>query len=261
MKTAKYALGLDFGTNSVRALVVDIGNGDEVGTAIFNYPSGRGRHPSRPKDAEPGPPEPGRLDPGHRERRVPPPLAEAKKKIKALRPRVHRRHRRRHDRLDSPPRRPRRASPWPSTRNSGRTSTPMAWLWKDHTGYAEAAEITALAAAEHPEYLAKCGGTYSSEWFFSKILHCLRTDPKVAAAAYSLGRMRRLHPGRPHRRSPIRPRSSAAAAPPATRPCSTTTGAACPAKEFLAKLDPQPRRAPRPPLRQDLHRPTSRPAG
>jgi L-ribulokinase len=60
-----------------------------------------------------------------------------------------------------------------------------AWLWKDHTGHAEAAEITALAAKEHPEYLARCGGTYSSEWFFSKILHCLRTDPKVFDAAYT----------------------------------------------------------------------------
>jgi len=60
-----------------------------------------------------------------------------------------------------------------------------AWLWKDHTGHAEAAEITALAEKEHPEYLAKCGGTYSSEWFFGKVLHCLRTDPTVFEAAYS----------------------------------------------------------------------------
>jgi L-ribulokinase len=61
----------------------------------------------------------------------------------------------------------------------------QAWLWKDHTGFAEAAQITELAKKEHPEYLAKCGQVYSSEWFFSKILHCLRTDPKVFDAAYS----------------------------------------------------------------------------
>jgi len=61
----------------------------------------------------------------------------------------------------------------------------MAWLWKDHTGYAEAAEITELAKKERPEYLAKCGGTYSSEWFFSKILRCLRVDSKVFDAAYT----------------------------------------------------------------------------
>jgi L-ribulokinase len=61
----------------------------------------------------------------------------------------------------------------------------MAWLWKDHTGVAEAAEITALARRIRPHYLAKCGGTYSSEWFFSKILHCLRTAPDVFDAAYT----------------------------------------------------------------------------
>jgi L-ribulokinase len=61
----------------------------------------------------------------------------------------------------------------------------MAWLWKDHTGVAEAAEITALARRIREHYLAKCGGTYSSEWFFSKILHCLRAHPEVFDAAYS----------------------------------------------------------------------------
>jgi L-ribulokinase len=61
----------------------------------------------------------------------------------------------------------------------------MAWLWKDHTGVAESAEITELARKLRPQYLAKCGGTYSSEWFFSKILHCLRTSPEVFDAAYT----------------------------------------------------------------------------
>lgn len=61
----------------------------------------------------------------------------------------------------------------------------QAWLWKDHTSYEEARDITDLAEKERPEYLAKCGGTYSSEWFFSKILHCLRTDPDVFDAAYT----------------------------------------------------------------------------
>src|SRR6185369_8609162 len=55
----------------------------------------------------------------------------------------------------------------------------MAWLWKDHTGVAEAAQITELARHMRPQYLAKCGGTYSSEWFWSKILRCLNTAPEV----------------------------------------------------------------------------------
>ncbi|MFO1515185.1 MAG: ribulokinase [Verrucomicrobiota bacterium] len=61
----------------------------------------------------------------------------------------------------------------------------MAWLWKDHTGVNEAAEITALAKKMRPQYLAKCGGTYSSEWFWSKVLKCLRVAPEVFNAAHS----------------------------------------------------------------------------
>jgi L-ribulokinase len=61
----------------------------------------------------------------------------------------------------------------------------LAWLWKDHTGTAEAAEITALAGQIRPQYLAQCGGVYSSEWFFSKVLHCLRFHPEVFNAAHS----------------------------------------------------------------------------
>ena len=38
---------------------------------------------------------------------------------------------------------------------------------------AEAEQITALAAAHRPQYLCRSGGTYSSEWFFAKIWHCL----------------------------------------------------------------------------------------
>src|SRR5262249_46039904 len=52
-------------------------------------------------------------------------------------------------------------------------------------GIQAASEITALARKIRPQYLAKCGGTYSSEWFFSKILQCLRTAPEVFAAAHS----------------------------------------------------------------------------
>lgn len=60
-----------------------------------------------------------------------------------------------------------------------------AWLWKDHTAADEAARITELGLAERPQYLAKCGNTYSSEWFWSKVWHCLKVAPEVFDAAYS----------------------------------------------------------------------------
>jgi L-ribulokinase len=59
------------------------------------------------------------------------------------------------------------------------------WLWKDHTSWREAARITELSAKLRPQYIAKCGGVYSSEWFWSKIWHCLNVDPKAFDAAHS----------------------------------------------------------------------------
>ena len=60
-----------------------------------------------------------------------------------------------------------------------------AWLWKDHTAAAEAAAITETARAHAPELLAPIGGTYSSEWWWSKIWRCLKTAPDVFDAAAS----------------------------------------------------------------------------
>ncbi len=179
----KFSLGLDFGTNSVRALLVDAGNGQELSTAIYDYQSGQEGiilDRSNPNLA--------RQDPAEYAqgisivtKRI---LFEAKKAYKKFDPGqvigigI--------DTTGSTPL-PVDEEGLPLSRHKEFKKNPnaYAWLWKDHTGYAEAAEITELAAKEHPEYLAKCGGTYSSEWFFSKILHCLRTDPKVFDAAAS----------------------------------------------------------------------------
>ncbi len=59
------------------------------------------------------------------------------------------------------------------------------WMWKDHCAVAEAQEITERAQELHPEYLRRCGGSYSCEWYWAKILHCLRIDPTVFQAAYT----------------------------------------------------------------------------
>lgn len=59
-------------------------------------------------------------------------------------------------------------------------------LWKDHTAIAEAARINEYAASwGGTDFRIYEGGIYSSEWFWSKILHTLKADPEVRAAAYS----------------------------------------------------------------------------
>jgi L-ribulokinase len=236
MKTAKYALGLDFGTNSVRALVVDIANGSEVGSAIFDYPSGDCGILLDPKDANLARQNPADWVLGIA-KAVPAALAGAKRTVKGFDPAavigigV--------DTTGSTPLPVDRAGkPLALYREFRKNLNAQAWLWKDHTGHAEAAEITALAAAEHPEYLAKCGGTYSSEWFWSKILHCLRTDPKVAAAAFSWIECADYIPGvLTGLADPLRMKRSRCAA--GHKAMFNDKWGGLPAKAFLVKLDPR----------------------
>ena len=53
------------------------------------------------------------------------------------------------------------------------------YLWCDHRAKGEAAEITAAALRENLEAIQWCGGVYSSEWGFSKLLHWLRHNPSL----------------------------------------------------------------------------------
>jgi L-ribulokinase len=178
-----YALGLDYGTNSCRALLVDLQDGRELATAVFDYPGGElgilldpkdpnvaRQHPrdyltgtvkvvagvlEQARDATPG------FDPARivgigidTTGSTPMPVDAAGAPL-GLKPEF-----------------------------AGNLNA-MAWLWKDHTGFAEAAHITQIARDMRPQYLAKCGGTYSSEWFWSKVLHCKNVAPDVFAAAAS----------------------------------------------------------------------------
>lgn len=57
-------------------------------------------------------------------------------------------------------------------------------MWKDHTSDAEAREITALCQSSEVNYAKNCGGDYSPENFWSKILHIFKTNPRAANAAW-----------------------------------------------------------------------------
>jgi L-ribulokinase len=59
-------------------------------------------------------------------------------------------------------------------------------LWKDHTAVQEAAEINAKCKASPIDYSMYVGGVYSAEWLWSKAMHILRQSPEVAAKAYSI---------------------------------------------------------------------------
>ena len=178
----RFAIGVDFGTNSVRAIVVDLADGSETASCVYDYPSGEAGVLLDPKDP-------------HLARQNPADYIEglysavggavrAAKRQRGFRPE--------HvagigvDTTGS--------TPIPVDRQG----TPLAlhpefcgnlaahaWLWKDHTSFAEAAEITEKARRTGDGYLSKCGGVYSSEWFWSKILHCRRTAPGVFEAAYA----------------------------------------------------------------------------
>ena len=180
--STKYTIGLDYGTNSVRALIVNVANGAEVAAAVWTYAHGTqgvilSRDPNlarqHPLDYVNG-----------AEITIKQALAAAKKSVKGFKAE--------HvigigvDTTGSTPL-PVHANGQPLAFSKKFANNPaaLAWLWKDHTGVAEAAEITALAAKIRPQFLAKCGGIYSSEWFFSKILKCLRAAPQVFDAAHS----------------------------------------------------------------------------
>ncbi|HVM47018.1 MAG TPA: ribulokinase [Candidatus Acidoferrum sp.] len=180
--SAQYTIGLDYGTNSVRTLIVNVANGAEVATAVWNYAHGsQGVILSRDPNLARQHPADYVAGAEHSIRQA---LAGAKRAVKGFKPAqvigigV--------DTTGSTPL-PVDASGQPLAfqKRFAKHPAAMAWLWKDHTGVAEAGEITSLARQIRPQYLAKCGGTYSSEWFFSKILHCLRTAPEVFEAAHS----------------------------------------------------------------------------
>ncbi|MEM7698072.1 MAG: ribulokinase [Verrucomicrobiota bacterium] len=180
---SRYAIGLDYGTNSCRSLLVDLDSGEELGSTVFPYPSGE-----LGILTDPGDPNVARQNPQDYLDGLVAIIRGAIEEASSKRPNF--------DPgevagigVDTTG-----STPIPVNQEG----TPLAllpefrdnlnahvWLWKDHTGHREAEEITSKASELRPEYLSKCGGIYSSEWWWSKLWRCLRTDRAVFDAAYS----------------------------------------------------------------------------
>ena len=173
----QYSIGIDYGTNSVRSIVVDCENGQIVGSSVFEYLHGENgvitaddpnlfrQHPldyvDGLKQTVKNAVSDANIDPDliigigvDATASTPIPLNENGDAL------VFDAHF--NDKLSA-----------------------YAWLWKDHTSLKEAEEITNYAQKIRPEYLTACGGVYSSEWFWAKILNCLRNDPEIFNAADS----------------------------------------------------------------------------
>ncbi len=179
----RYCIGVDFGSTSCRSVLLNLDTGEELTDSVFEFPSGVDGVIIDPNDPDVARHEPGEYLEGLAVtiRRS---VDQAAREIPGFAPYQVRSL---------------------AVATTGSTPIPIdgdgialalrpefrgrlaakAWLWKDHTGHREAAEITRRARLDHPEYVAACGGTYSAEWFWAKIWHCLTVDPEVFAAAES----------------------------------------------------------------------------
>lgn len=175
---SNYVIGVDFGTDSVRSVLVDAQNGKTIASEVFSYPRWKqGKY----------------CDPIKNQFRQHPldHLEGLESTIKAVIGKSG---------IDadyikgicvdttgsSPMAVDENGQSLALEADFSENPNAMMVLWKDHTGIAEAEEINQLARTwGGVDYTQFEGGIYSSEWFWSKILHITRIDPKVAKAAYS----------------------------------------------------------------------------
>ena len=179
MNDENYVIGIDFGTHSVRSIIVDASNGSEVSSAVNYY--------SRWKKGK-------YCDPAGNQFRQHPldyiegmqdSVSEAiSKSPKGTAAKV------RGISVDTTGSTPaavdRFGQPLALTPGFEENPNAMFIIWKDHTSVDEAEEINNLAhSGSGIDYTKYVGGIYSSEWFWAKILHTLRVDEKVRKSAFS----------------------------------------------------------------------------
>ncbi len=174
----KFTIGIDYGTDSVRSLIVNVATGEEVASAVFYYPRWRkamycnpalNQFRQHPKDYLEG-----------LEQTIVEALKKAPEGVAAKVVGIS---------VDTTGSTPvavdEKGIPLSLTNGFEENPNAMFVLWKDHTAVNEAEEINALARKWEVDFTKFEGGIYSSEWFWAKILHIIRADAGVFRAAYS----------------------------------------------------------------------------
>lgn len=174
----EYVIGVDYGSDSVRTIIADAHNGDEITAAVFYYPRWKdqlycnataNQFRQHPLDYVEG-----------LENTIKKCLAHAGSSIAANIKAIS---------IDTTGSTPvavdKTGTPLALVPGFENNPNAMFVLWKDHTSVDEAAEINAHAEKFDTNYLQFVGGIYSSEWFWAKLLHILRKDEQVRSSVYS----------------------------------------------------------------------------
>jgi L-ribulokinase len=232
----RYAIGLDYGTNSCRSVIINADTGEEIASHVFSYPQGLLGVIVDEKDHNVAKQSPKDYLAGL-EAIIVNGVSKAKTADSEFSI----------DKLIGIGIDTTGSTPMPVDQHG----TPLAllpefenninanaWLWKDHTSHKEAELITELAKEMRPQFLAKCGGTYSSEWFWAKVLRCKHVAPEVFEKAYSFVELCDYIPAvLSGIKNPKEIKRSVCAA--GHKAMYSDTWGGLPDKEFLSALDPE----------------------
>lgn len=173
-----YVIGVDYGTDSVRTIIVDAGNGAEIASSTFEYPRWKKQLYCNAEINE------FRQHPLDYIEGLEFTIKECLQKAGDDIP-----HNIRAISIDttgsSPVAVDETGTPLALHEKFADDPDAMFVLWKDHSAAREAAEINQHAKNFSINYLKYVGGVYSSEWYWSKLLHVLRVNKKVKDACYS----------------------------------------------------------------------------